>query len=272
MDAAPVAGARPRRVDTRRVLASLPAPGEERLERLRGELDHAAALDPARPPALKVRAFRRKHSRTRRLASAATTAPVRHASGPARTLRALLGSYRLGAHACGAPRSVPPASARAPSEPSRTASSVSMKRTSLGGSPDQLADDPRDCAGRPRPGALRAGLAKRLEVRLDGDDCRNRLRNRPRPATRPRAPRTAGAPRRRGGPDLHAPPFTVTRRLCTSDSRDTERGSQDALAAAPPVRGSTWTTTSLSAARPAPRSTRSAAACPARPRRAGGRR
>ena len=33
------------------VLACLPTPGEERLERLRGELDHAVALDPARPPA-----------------------------------------------------------------------------------------------------------------------------------------------------------------------------------------------------------------------------
>ena len=45
-----------------RVLAGLAAAGEERLERLRRELDHAVALDPAWPSPLEVELLRAEHA------------------------------------------------------------------------------------------------------------------------------------------------------------------------------------------------------------------
>jgi hypothetical protein len=44
------------------MLASLAAAAEERLKRLRSELDHAVALDPARPAAFEVTILRREHA------------------------------------------------------------------------------------------------------------------------------------------------------------------------------------------------------------------
>ena len=44
------------------VLARRAAAGEERLQRLRGELDHLVALDPAGPAALERELPRREHA------------------------------------------------------------------------------------------------------------------------------------------------------------------------------------------------------------------
>ncbi len=49
------------------VLARGPAPGEERLQRLRGELDDTIAVDPADPPALHGVAEGMKHAEAHRV-------------------------------------------------------------------------------------------------------------------------------------------------------------------------------------------------------------
>ncbi len=58
------------------VLAGLTAAAEERLEGLRGELDHALALDPCRPTALEVAVLRAEHAELHGSVCTTTSATV----------------------------------------------------------------------------------------------------------------------------------------------------------------------------------------------------
>src|SRR5205823_3886650 len=110
-----------------RVLARLAAAGEERLQRLRRELDDAVAFDSPRPATLEVAVTRREHAEL-------------HASGSVCTItswisgrsRRIISSIRL-ACACAS------ASAVAPPSPSvryaTSPSSVFRKRSSSGSAP-----------------------------------------------------------------------------------------------------------------------------------------
>src|SRR5439155_25277183 len=87
-----------------RVLARGPASGEERLQRLRGELDHPVVLDAPRPASLQAEVTGREHAELHSRGSVCTTTST--ISGRSRRIAS---SMRL-ACSCAADRSFEPQS------------------------------------------------------------------------------------------------------------------------------------------------------------------
>ena len=238
------------------VLARAAAAEEERLQRLRGEVKHAVAVDPADPPALERVVVRVEHAEAHR-AYSTWNAQDR------------LGSSGLGVHDhLGDARDDDPDPLLDPSRPSRapsarlsagssasvrkttSPSSVWRKRTARGGTPGRLADDALDL-GRVVVGlAARGRLGERLEVALDVDDLRAPRRRSPaRPAPRsPCASSSGSSPGSLRWSETWKPSgSSITDRLWISRTRETDiaasRTRSRSAASAPA--GSTWTTTSL---------------------------
>ena len=148
-----------------RVLARVAAAGEERLQRLRGELDYAVALDAAGPAALEIVLRRTEHAELHGSVCTITS----EISGRSRRISS---STRL-ASACATESCVPPSSAQREirDEPVVGVEETELQRIAAG----LAAHDPRDGlgvardlrVGRPRAGAL---LGQRLEMRLHRRD------------------------------------------------------------------------------------------------------
>ena len=148
------------------VLAGRRAAGEERLQRLRGELDDVAAVDPARPAALELELARREHAELHGSVWTITSAT----SGRARRSRSSTSLARACASASVAPGSRPSVTKATTPWPVRNS------RSARGGPPAALLD------GRLELGRVhhlaRVRLGERLEMGLHGGDLGDGLADR----------------------------------------------------------------------------------------------
>ena len=230
------------------VLARGAAAGEERLQRLRGELDDPVAFDPARPAALRSRSLRREHAELHSRGSVCTTTS------------AISGRSRRIASSISARLRVRVGERRAAAEPSvryaTSPSSVCTKRSSSGSAPvasrtiarRRGRGRSRRRRPRPRPAASSASGSRCVCTAVDlghrlADRALDLLGDLVRLLER------AGRPAASGAATARCPSRPTTAlTLCTSRTRGTPSAAACARSrtSASLSIGSTWTTTSAS--------------------------